>query len=113
MPVLLRRCRVIAALPLLLGAPTLGAQQPVVVTGQAPLPGVGATRAAGRITIDARPDEAAWAEAKPITAFRQSRPNEGQPSTLRTEVRILFDDDALYVGARLYEPQGAAGIRAP
>ena len=27
--------------------------------------------------------------------------------------RILFDDQALYVGARMHEPGGAAGIRAP
>jgi hypothetical protein len=109
MPVLLRRCHVIAAL--LLGAATLDAQQASVA--HVLVPTVGATRATGHITIDGRPDEAAWAEATPITAFRQSRPDEGQPSALRTEVRILYDDEALYVGARLYEPQGAAGIRAP
>ena len=38
---------------------------------------------------------------------------EGGAPTLATEVRILYDDEALYVGARMSDPMGAAGIRAP
>ena len=41
--------------------------------------------------------EAAWASAEPITGFRQTTPDEGQPATERTEVRIVFTDDTLYV----------------
>jgi hypothetical protein len=53
--------------------------------------------------IDGRLDEAAWSSAVPVSAFTQVDPNEGQPVSERTEVRILYDDDALYVGARLYD----------
>ncbi len=67
----------------------------------------------GPVTIDGRLDEAAWAAATPITNFTQSQPHEGQPATQRTEVRVLFDDEALYIGARVYDSLGAAGIRAP
>jgi hypothetical protein len=72
-----------------------------------------AARLNGRIIIDGKIDEGAWAAATPIREFRQSRPDEGQPSSLPTEVRFLFDDDALYVAAKLSEPGGIASIRAP
>ncbi|MFL5560172.1 MAG: DUF5916 domain-containing protein [Gemmatimonadaceae bacterium] len=72
-----------------------------------------AARRTGPITIDGRLDEAAWANATPVTEFRQAQPNEGAPASLPTEVRILFDDEALYVGARMTDPTGRAGIRAP
>jgi hypothetical protein len=77
------------------------------------VPSAAGVRRAGPITIDGRLDEAAWAAATPITKFRQSQPDEGADASLATEVRILYDDDALYVGARMSEPMGAAGIRAP
>ena len=53
-------------------------------------------------------DEAAWQAATPVTDFRQLDPNEGQPVSERTEARILIDDDAVYVGMRLYDrdPRG-------
>ncbi len=48
-------------------------------------------------------DEPAWSVATPITDFRQYDPNEGQPASEKTEVRILIDDDAIYIGCRLYD----------
>ena len=53
--------------------------------------------------IDGRLDEDVWAAAEPLTDFIQAEPFEGQPATERTEVRILFDDDAVYIGAMLYD----------
>lgn len=67
----------------------------------------------GSITIDGRLDEAAWSTAAPITQFTQSEPREGQAPTQRTEIRVLYDDEAIYVGARVFDSLGAAGIRAP
>ncbi len=43
------------------------------------------------------------AGAQPASEFTQTDPAEGQPATERTEVRVLIGDDALYVGARLYD----------
>src|SRR5690606_7559920 len=37
------------------------------------------------------------------TGFVQSEPNEGLPPSRDTEVRVLFDDDAMYVAARLWD----------
>jgi hypothetical protein len=47
--------------------------------------------------------EAAWSQAQPTSQFTQREPVEGAPATERTEVRILYDNDALYVGARMYD----------
>jgi hypothetical protein len=40
--------------------------------------------------------------------FRQRDPDEGQPATERTEIRVLYDETALYVGARLYDTEPSA-----
>jgi hypothetical protein len=67
----------------------------------------------GPITMDGALNDAAWQAAMPITTLMQSQPHEGQPASQRTEIRVLYDDDALYIGARVYDSLGAAGIRAP
>ena len=53
--------------------------------------------------IDGVLDDPAWAAAPPITEFLQNFPDDGQPSSERTEVRLLYDDQAIYVGARLFD----------
>ncbi|MEX2582728.1 MAG: DUF5916 domain-containing protein [Gemmatimonadota bacterium] len=65
-----------------------------------------ATRLEGAIAIDGRIDEAAWEQADPITGFRQFEPTEGAPAALPIDVRILYDDEAVYVGARMSQPDG-------
>ena len=68
-----------------------------------------AVRATGEAPrIDGRLDDPAWALARPITRFTQRRPLDGQPSTESTEVRILYDAAALYIGVRMLdsEPRG-------
>ncbi|MDQ3696712.1 MAG: carbohydrate binding family 9 domain-containing protein [Gemmatimonadota bacterium] len=76
-----------------------------------PAPVARATQRAGPINLDGRLDEEAWRAAEPITAFTQIDPNEGEAATQRTEVRIVYDDAALWVGARMYDTLGAAGVR--
>lgn len=70
-----------------------------------------AARRTGPIVLDGKLDEPDWQAATPAKDFRQAQPNEGQPATQRTEVRFLYDEDALYVGARMYDTEGAAGVR--
>ena len=53
--------------------------------------------------VDGRLDDVAWAGAQVITGFFQREPVEGEPVSERTEVRILADGEALYVGAWLYD----------
>ena len=71
-------------------------------------PGAVATRATATPEIDGRLDEPAWRHAPLIVGFVQREPHEGQPATERTEVRVVFDHEALYVAAWLLdsEPSG-------
>jgi hypothetical protein len=62
-----------------------------------------AARATQSIQIDGRLDDAAWSSAPPITSFTQVDPDEGMPVSERTEVRIVYDENAIYVGAMLYD----------
>src|SRR6266540_1632059 len=57
--------------------------------------------------IDGRLTDSVWQEATPVTGFIQRELHEGAPVTERTEVRIITDDQALYIGAWLYDADGA------
>ncbi|MBI1875278.1 MAG: carbohydrate binding family 9 domain-containing protein [Acidobacteria bacterium] len=48
--------------------------------------------------IDGRVSEEVWLRVQPYTTFIQQDPNEGEPASERTEVRILFDRRAVYIG---------------
>ena len=74
-------------------------------------PSAQAAAITGEISLDGRLDESAWVAVAPATAFVQQDPHEGQPATQRTEMRFLYDNDALYIGARMYDELGAAGVR--
>ncbi|MEJ2541068.1 MAG: DUF5916 domain-containing protein [Gemmatimonadota bacterium] len=57
----------------------------------------------GRVSIDGVLDEAAWSQAPVVDAFTQVDPQEGAPASERTEARILYDTEALYIGVRLWD----------
>ena len=57
--------------------------------------------------IDGRLNDPAWQDVPPITGFIQRELHEGAPVTERTEIRILTDGEALYVGAWLYDTDPA------
>src|SRR6266513_2388842 len=61
--------------------------------------------------IDGRLNDPAWRDVPPITGFIQRELHEGTPITERTEVRIVTDGQALYVGAWLYDSDGAGIVR--
>ena len=44
-----------------------------------------------------------WAAALPVSGFRQSAPDEGQPATERTEVRVVVTADTVYIGVVCYD----------
>ena len=69
----------------------------------APAPTAVAALRTGDITIDGRLDEATWQSATVATGFIQREPVEGTPAEADTEVRILFDGGALYIGARMHD----------
>ena len=53
--------------------------------------------------IDGRLDDDIWQAAPLATEFVQSFPSYGIPATTKTEVRILYDDNAVYIAAHLYD----------
>jgi hypothetical protein len=46
-----------------------------------------------------------WQQGTPITGFRQYQPDEGQPVSERTEVRMIFTRDTLFVGVVCYDAE--------
>ena len=63
-----------------------------------------ATRITSSIDVDGLLSESAWSQATPETTFFDSDPVEGALPSQRTEVRIAYDDDAIYVGAGMFDP---------
>jgi hypothetical protein len=66
-------------------------------------PTIRAARLRRDIRIDGRLDDAAWNAAEPIAQFTQLDPHEGMPASESTSVRVAIGEDALYVGARLFD----------
>jgi hypothetical protein len=62
-----------------------------------------AIRAAEKMTLDGKLEEPSWRLAIPASDFVQQRPHFGEVATQRTEVRILYDDNNLYVGVTCFD----------
>jgi hypothetical protein len=83
-----------AAIPGAAQQPERGAAEPRVLRAQP---------ATGDIRVDGRLDEPAWQDAEVATGFIQAMPQTGAPASQRTEARVLYGADALYVGMRMYD----------
>ena len=59
------------------------------------------TEAAPR--IDGRLDDGIWFRIEPQGEFRRDVPSDGRPATQATDVRVAYDDDAIYLGVRLHD----------
>ena len=79
--------------------------------GHGSVPTVTAVRVTEAPRLDGHLDDAAWRDAVPATEFVQRDPDEGKPATERTEVRVVFDSSALYVGVRLYDRDASKIVR--
>jgi hypothetical protein len=55
-------------------------------------------------------NDPAWTSAPPITGFLQEQPDEGQPASEQTEVRIIFTGTTLYVGVVCYDREPSSII---
>jgi len=64
---------------------------------------VRAVRLDGPIEVDGRLDEPVYAEVPPLDDFIQTLPVEGVPATELTEAWITYDEDNIYVSARIHE----------
>jgi hypothetical protein len=59
------------------------------------------TMGAERVDVDGRLTEAVWSQARFYSDFTQKDPVEGAAATVLTEVAFVYDDEALYIGARM------------
>lgn len=91
------------ALAVLLGSSPAASQTNV----DAPIqfrPSLAAVRTPASVTLDGRLDEPVWKEAPPATGLLQIEPDPGAPAAGHTEARVVFDEDAVYVAMRMYDP---------
>src|SRR5436309_4233084 len=83
-------------------SPDTGAATLRHADGRVP-PTMTAVRVSHPPTLDGRLDDPAWAGAVPIRGFTETDPDEGKAASESTTVMLLYDADAIYVGARLYD----------
>jgi hypothetical protein len=91
------------ALVIVLVLPAVVEAQSQGTPGRAPA-AIPVTVAAARIPtapiVDGDLSDAVWTGLQPLSGFTQRVPRDGEPATFQTEVRIGYDDAALYVGIR-------------
>ena len=62
-----------------------------------------AVPAHGPILVDGKLNEEVWQQAPVINEFVQREPAEGQALTMRTQARVAYDADAIYVAVRAFD----------
>jgi hypothetical protein len=67
-------------------------------------PTLHAVRATSPIVLDGNLDDAAWQSAPEFTDFTQHDPDDGKAPTMPTSVRVVYDDKAIYFGAKMTDP---------
>ena len=85
-----------------------GAARPRSARAPGRAPDVAVTRTSEAPVMDGIVDDASWALADVASDFLQREPQEGQPASERTEVRVLYDDENLYVGVIAYDSNPSA-----
>jgi len=72
-----------------------------------------ATRTEVPPTVDGRLDDPSWSAATSMTDFVQRTPQDGAPASESTEVRILYDNQAIYVGVWLWDSNPRGIVEGP
>lgn len=67
-------------------------------------PTLHAVRDTSPILLDGALSDAAWQTAPEFTDFTQHDPDDGRPATMRTSIRVVYDDKAIYFGAKMDDP---------
>jgi Domain of unknown function (DUF5916)/Carbohydrate family 9 binding domain-like len=71
------------------------------------VPAVHSVRATTAIVVDGLLNDEVWLRAPAVTAFTQRDPEEGKPVSETTELRIAYDEAALYVAARMHDRESS------
>jgi hypothetical protein len=94
------RCGIAAAVVASLASIAFGATE-----GPGKTQTIRAKRTSRPPSIDGKLSEPEWQAAPLFDQFVQSFPDEGERPSERTEVRVLYDDDNLYVGIICFDSQ--------
>ena len=98
--------RLLHLLPLILGCvSSVEARQQTPVNGDRRSIPAARLEPDEQISIDGRLDEPVWTRAVPAADFMQIEPNNGSPATEKTEVRVAYGPDALYLGMTAYDSE--------
>ena len=109
-----RRVRAVCGLLILAAlSGIVEAQQAVPEPDSASRPRLTARRATGPITLDGRLDEPDWQRAPVAKDFATVRPDYVPGTNYPSEVRVLFDDENLYIGAFNRDSAGLSSLRMP
>jgi len=100
-PLFRRWWLVIPAWTLALSSPVAAQETNEPSSADPRVPTIRASRVEGTLNLDGILDEESWSRAIPATVFTQLDPFEGEVASEETQVYILYDDEALYVGAIL------------
>lgn len=69
------------------------------------LPRMSAHRISEEIEVDGILDEPVWQTVEPIRQLYQIQPDQGEPATEASEIRIMYDDKKLYFGFIFYDSE--------
>lgn len=98
---------------LLIATTPLLAQDATIFQPVQPQKEMRAVRATGPISVNGRLDEADWQAAPATTGFFQVQPEQGKPVTNDTQIRVLYDNRNVYIGAFCPDSTGPKGLRVP
>jgi hypothetical protein len=70
-----------------------------------------AVRSETKPEVDGRLNDACWNAASAVGDFRQYEPEYGRPSRFATQVKIIYTDDAIYAGVKLFDPHPDSILR--
>jgi hypothetical protein len=93
----------LAAAPVSSARAQQGQPAPTSAATTVPRPTASATRASTPPVVDGVLDDRAWQDAPVFADFIQAEPLEGQPASQATEVRIVYDEQAIYIGVILHD----------
>ena len=93
----------VAALSALIDGPPAPVAPAVINRDESGNATVRAIRLTAPIELDGRLDEAIYREEMPISGFMQVLPGDGDPATEKTEAWVTFDENNIYVGARVWD----------
>jgi Domain of unknown function (DUF5916)/Carbohydrate family 9 binding domain-like len=63
-----------------------------------------------KVAIDGKLEEAFWSKTPISTNFIQNSPITGSPASQKTEVRIAYDNSAIYVSAVMYDTRDSMSL---